>query len=56
MLTIAERPFSALFTATEGNAIVSVSRVFDRCDARVFVAAITERLLSALAASAPEIA
>lgn len=55
MCSIADRLLAAVFAAAEENSLAGVSGVLDRCYACVFVAAIAERLITALAAGAPEI-
>ena len=55
MCAVTERLLAAVLAAAEKHPLACLGCVFDRCNARVLVTAIAERLLAALATSAPEV-
>ena len=56
MCAVAKGLLAAVLTAAEEDPLAGLGRVFDGCDAGVFVAAVAKWLFAALAAGAPEIA
>lgn len=55
MRAITQRGFAAVLASAKEHTLRGISGVFDRCKARVFVAAIAKGLLAAFATSAPEV-
>lgn len=55
MCAVTERLLAAVLATTEEYSLARIRCVFDRCNARVLVTAIAERLIAALATSAPEV-
>ena len=56
MCAVTDRLLAAVLAPTKKHTLAGIRCVLDRCYAGVFVAAVAERLLAALAAGAPKVA